>query len=129
MNMDDAVYRAIVAGLRLVAAPFDVQRSTLPDFVHLPDEVLMAVDEAFLASMLQSPEITDAQRAALLAFNAAADAVQLDEDYERAVQQVRSGPQFEQLRRLALASLHELGEQYSAPRLDGVIYLQGASET
>lgn len=37
------VYRSVVDGLRLAASPFHVQREVLPDFVHLPDEVHLAM--------------------------------------------------------------------------------------
>jgi len=47
----DPVYAQIVDGLRLAASRYKTQRDVLPEFVHLPDEVLLAVDFAYLPQL------------------------------------------------------------------------------
>lgn len=49
MNEDALIkYKNLVDSLKLIALDYEEQVKSLPDFVHVPDEIALTFDEAFL---------------------------------------------------------------------------------
>lgn len=126
MRHDD-LYSQIVDGLRLAAAPFEIQTSILPDFVHVPDEIIMGVDAGDVELLVESGRLTQAQGEALADYDRYLATGEISESYPEALADVESGEWFEALRRRARAVLELLGEDVEAPTLRGAIYV-GSSE-
>jgi uncharacterized protein Yka (UPF0111/DUF47 family) len=125
MESAGGVYRATIEGLRLQAAAFPVQREALPDFVHLPDEILNAVDTAFVAQLIGNGEVSAESMAALRQHETDIDTCEPIEDYTEALAAVESGSWFEGLRAQARKALMALDEDCTPPNLGGTTYVPG----
>ena len=128
MKREEVIYNQIIDGLRLAASPFDVQKDVLPDFVHLPDEVLNAVEYVLVPQLIEVGLITEDQARAVKEYDEFLDTLEPMEDYEGALKQMEDGSWFQELREKATALLQLLGEVYQRPTLDGVVYVKGAQQ-
>ncbi len=119
----------LVDALRLLAAPFAVQVSTLPHFVHVPDEILNSIQFGWVSQLQQSQMISQEQASALWALEAFMSTLdwkdEWNEDYELALEACRTDAWWAELRSRAMDVLGLLGEDWSRPTLDGVIYVRG----
>jgi hypothetical protein len=113
-DRETAEYRfsELVEGLRLISSNFDVQEKSLPDFVHLPDEVLNAVHLDTLGLVIEYGLVSKEQSEKVKELDAALEGIDLTADYEEMIEQMKSGADFENLRKIALNVLHSLGQQY-----------------
>lgn len=122
-------YRMLLDALRLVAAPFSVQVSVLPGFVHVPDEILEAVQFRLVSQLEQSHKLSREQASAFSALDAYMSSLdwkeEWNEDYELALEACRADPWWTELRSRAMEVLVLLGESWSRPTLDGVTYVRG----
>ena len=108
----------LLESIRLVAAPFEVQKKSLPDFVNLVDEVATTFGDAYLLV----PQLI---RAGLIS-SGAANAIKLLDDHlanMAAVTQpsraasVLTNSSWEEARTLARKALKEMGEEATIPTL------------
>ena len=126
MNDQSFVYDFLVDGLKLQAASSAVQRQLVPDFVHLPDELLNAVHVGSFPQLFREGILSDSASLAIQRYEAFLDTYVASNDYESAVAEVESGNWFEALRAHARDVLLALGEDCSEPSLDHVVYVRGA---
>lgn len=117
----------LVECARLLAADFEAQRAALPDFVHVPDELLLEFDYAVSVAWaaLEGGRITPEQHAQAVALNQACGAVVVPSDYAAALAAVRDGPEWAALRAQARALLAALGEDVRPPDLSHGTYVRG----
>ena len=121
--------RLLVDALRLVASPFNVQVSVLPDFVHVPDEILNAIQFELVLGLAHTEHLTESQAAQFDSLEAFMDTLvwrpEWDE-YPLALEAVRADPWWEELRSRARALLASLGEDHTPPTMEGIVYIRGS---
>ena len=117
--------KELVESLRLIASPYEVQCSVLPDYVHLPDEILNALTPESFDALLRHNMITEVQLDELKKYDQCLECIQLPDDYEEMLIDMQFGDQFKQLRVDALGVLSMLGEEYKKPTVSAV-YVRGS---
>ena len=126
--MIDAKYqrRLLVETTWLLAADFPIQVAALPDFVHVPDELLLEYDSAFalVPQLFEAGLLSSEQFALAEAFNTSLDALVVDEDYEVALAAVERSPEWEAVREQARVLLAALGESLCPPDMSHAIYVR-----
>jgi len=118
-------YKELIEGLRLISSDFAVQEKSLPDFVHLPDEVLNSVTLDTLRLVVEFGLISKEQFAQIEVLDSALENVELSSDYEEMIEQMKSGDDFKYLRKLALEVLISLGQPYREPSINAT-YIKGS---
>ena len=118
-------YGELIEGLRLISSDFEVQERSLPDFVHLPDEVLNAVSLDTLGLVVSTGLLSEEQYSKLQVLDKALDSIELSSDYEGMVEQMRSGDDFQKLRSLSREVLACLNQPYMEPKINA-IYVKGS---
>lgn len=118
-------YDELVEGLRLIASEFDIQERSLPDFVHLPDEILNAIDFDTLSLLVEHGLITHEQIEKIQELDCALENIVLPSDYEAMIEDMRSGDNFNTLRKMAHEVLDSLGQAYKEPTTSAV-YVKGS---
>jgi hypothetical protein len=124
MNVDEFPYKELTEGLRLMASPYDVQVASLPDFAHVPDEILNAIPSDAWNYMAEVGLISAAVLEDLRSLDSYLDEIPLPEDYEGMLSQVRCGVEFEELRTKARELLLKLGEKCQAPDFGYVVWIK-----
>jgi hypothetical protein len=129
MNSDreiaDFWYNELIEGLRLIASEFTVQENSLPDFVHLPDEVLNAVQLDTLGLVVKFKLISNEQLQKLKELDTALDEITLPSDYSEMIELMKNGDSFETLRGKALHVLQNLNCEYLEPKINAT-YVKGS---
>jgi hypothetical protein len=102
--------RLLVEALQLVASDADVQVASLPNFVHVPDEIALTYWEAYqLTDELESKRvITPDLKAEMNRLNAHFDAMSLDKSLWT-LDQLAMSPKWEETRVLARSILKRMG--------------------
>ena len=118
-------YTELIEGLRLIASSFEIQEKALPDFVHLPDEILNALPVDSFEFILEQGLISESQFSDIKTFDGSLDLIELPSDYEDMLKVMRSGQQFSESRVLALELLGKLGQKYKEPVL-GAVYIKNS---
>lgn len=124
-ELADYWYSELVDSLRLISSDFSVQERVLPDFVHVPDEVLNSFPIDSLHTIYNEGLITDEQLAQLREFDSLLDEVELPSDYEEMLEAMSSGQEFKELRAKARQLLQTLGQEYKEPQINAV-YVKGS---
>jgi len=122
----------LVDALRLVAAPFTVQVSVLPEFVHVPDEILNAIQFQLVPGLLCSKHLTEGQAAGFDSLEAFMDTLDWRPEwaeYPLALEAVQADPWWEELRSRARALLASLGEDDTPPTMEGIVYIRGSGDS
>jgi hypothetical protein len=118
----------IIEGLQcqLLAADFESQVKALPDFVHVPDEVLNEYGNSFLlAKQVPEVELIDkSQYTMMQELDNALDDVPISESYEDALEAM-SSTEWEAIRIKASDVLRSLGVEKRTPDLTHNVYVQG----
>lgn len=116
------VYPKIIEALRLVAAPPEIQLSSLPRYVHKPDEVALTFEEVMVYAkiILDNHFLTDELYERLLEIDELFNGFGKDEWTEEAMYQ--SGT-WEVVRNKANDTLKKFGEDYAAPNLYWITYV------
>ncbi len=124
MKMDsdlaDYWYGELIDSLKLISSDFSVQERVLPDFVHVPDEVLNSFPIDSLQTIFNEGLITEEQLAQLREFNTLLNEVELTSDYEEMLEAMRSSEGFKLLREKARKLLEILGQEYEKPQINAV---------
>ncbi|WP_226649499.1 hypothetical protein [Microbulbifer variabilis] len=118
-------YNELIEGLRLISSDFEVQEKSLPDFVHLPDEVLNAVSLDTLGLVVEFGLLSKEEFAQVTLLDNALESITLPLDYEEMIQQMKSGDDFKHLRKLARKVLDSLGQPYKEPSISAT-YIKGS---
>ena len=118
-------YNELVEGLRLIASEFNVQERALPDFVHLPDEVLNAVDLDTLSLVVELGLVTQEQLEKIKELDCALENIELPSDYEAMIEDMKNGDSFNTLRKIAHEVLNSVGQAYKEPATSAV-YVKGS---
>ncbi len=129
MNLaqDPNAYHRLIQSLRLIAAPFDIQRPSLPDFVVLADEIALIFDEAYEHFC---------STGGVLPADAASTAQGIDRIFEGLSgpthagfwepESLRTAAQWEVIRSQARTALAQLGTPEDRPHIDWVSYVESA---
>lgn len=125
MDIDQYLYDQLIDALRLAAAPVEVQQDVLPDFVHVPDEVLLAFEPSSIPQLESSGRLSSKLAKRLRDYDAYLETYTASESYEDQMRDLADGGWFAKLRLLARELLSELNEGYQAPKLEGVHYVPG----
>lgn len=126
MLSEDFVYTQLVDGLRLQAAPFELQRRTLPEFVHLPDEVLNAVFPDYFPQLFKRGLIPQSAGPAVDSYLTYLNGFRPYGSDDAALLELETGHWFQGLRAQATSVLTAIGQCPSAPTLAGTHYIPGA---
>jgi hypothetical protein len=114
----------LVGALRLMASPYDAQVAALPPSVALPDEVGLLFEDAY--RVLEADLLPVVVRPHLARI---ADRLQAMEERPRedlwTADALRNAPDWEELRRDAMASLNAWGIEPSAVTVDPGNYVVG----
>ena len=124
-ELADYWYGELIDSLRLISSDFSVQEKVLPDFVHVPDEVLNSFPIDSLHTIYNEGLITEEQLAQLRELDTLLDEVELPSDYEEMLEEMKSGQAFEELRKNAKKILVALGQKYEEPQINAV-YVKGS---
>jgi hypothetical protein len=124
-----AFLEGLVDALRLAAIPAAEQVKTLPDFVHVPDEVALLYDDAFrLVPQIREAELIEDDQVEVLAeldqlfeemFAAA------DQDQLWTVEAMSVDERWKRSRQIATNALAALGRSVGPPRLEGITWVPG----
>ncbi|KPZ66991.1 hypothetical protein AN944_04204 [Shewanella sp. P1-14-1] len=118
-------YEELVDSLRLISSELEVQEAVLPEFVHIPDEVLNSFPIDSLHTISNQGLISDAQLKALVEFDSLLEEIDLPSDYDDMLEMMRSGSEFRCLREKAIRLLENLGHKYEKPNINA-IYIKGS---
>lgn len=121
----------VVDALRLAALPAEQQIAFLPDFVHVPDEVALLYDDAWV----RVPWVRDA---GLLTDDQYEALARLDRHYEQmtnaaekdwlwTVEAMQGDDRWTTSRQLATDALAALGRQPAPPQFPGTAWVRGHS--
>lgn len=126
-DLDSAKYwhKELIESLRLIASEYDVQKESLPDFIHLPDEILNAIVIESFPNMLEHKLISEEQFQELMKLHAFLDEMKLPDEYDELLESLRSGKQFQNLRIRASKILNSLGFELTNPAI-GAVYVKGS---
>jgi hypothetical protein len=116
-------YEILVDALRLAAAEPETQIKSLPDFVHIPDEIALNFDDAYIykKELLIENRIS-AEMAELL------DEIHKESDFMSdnkvgwKIEDLSSSHHWKKIRETAKKLLHMMGEEIQPPKLDWVSY-------
>ena len=124
----DAWRHVLVEAARLLPADPDVQESSLPSFVHVPDALLLTFSEAFRLApgALNAGAITEEQFRLAAQLDRACAQMRVEENHRDALQSMHRFPTWARLREQASALLDALGEERLPPNLDHVVYVSAA---
>lgn len=114
----------LIQALQLVAAEADTQVSSLPSFVHIPDEIALTFDHpyTFTDKFVKDGLITGDQKRALDGLNTLFDEMTQDKELWT-LDQVRESPKWQETRILARNILRMLGQKLRRPDLSGIVYV------
>ncbi len=121
--------KALVDALRLAASPPAQQIEALPDFVHVPDEVALVYDDAFIrVPQIREADLIDDDQVQALAeldqlFDEMSDATDTDQLWT--IEAMSTDERWLRSRQLAAKALARLGRPVGRPRLDGITWVQG----
>lgn len=119
----------VVDALRLAALPADQQAAALPDFVFVPDEVVLLYEDAWLLVPLirNAGLISDEQFDSLSRLDQHFEEMSnaRDKDSLLTVEAMIHDDRWKASRRLAEEALRALGATPGSPRFDGVTWIRG----
>jgi hypothetical protein len=124
-----AFLEGVVDALRLVAIPPAEQIAALPDFVHVPDEIVLLYDDAFkLVPQIREAGLIDEDQVEVLAeldrlFNDMS--VAADKDHLWTVEAMSADERWETSRQIAANALAALCRSVSPPRFEGITWIPG----
>jgi len=121
----DAKVEMLVDALRLMASPSNVQLEILPDFVAVPDEVVLRVDDAYV--VLHPTELPTKVHQEMRSILDLIERLPLESAEQWDPATLNSAP-FLELRRLANVALQTLGARYEKPTLQGTTYVRGPGD-
>jgi hypothetical protein len=113
-------YGELIEGLRLISSEFEVQERRLPEFVHLPDEVLNAVSLDTLGLVVSAGLLSKEQYSKVQVLDEALENIELPSDYEEMIEQMKSGDDFKALRLHARDLLTCLNQPYMEPNISAI---------
>lgn len=125
MKKQDPVYDILVNGLRVVASPYERQKKFFPEFVHLPDEVINAVEYIYAKQLRRNKMISEKVYAAFEEYDLYLDTMPTFKDYSEAVIELEKGSWFNELRRKAVNLLELMDEPLVEPKLDNITFVRG----
>jgi len=118
-------YKELIEGLRSMASTFEVQKNSLPDFVHLPDEVMNALPVDSFESLRKQGLLSLEEHENVKSFDENLDQMEIPDEYEELLEEMRTGQQFQTLRIEAKCLLEALGHKYREPKVNA-IYVQSS---
>jgi hypothetical protein len=115
----------IIESIQLLAADYDTQVKSLPDFVHVPDEVLLEYGDSFLLAkqVLVAGLIDASQYVRMQELCDAIDDIAVPAQYDEALAAMKSHPSWQVLRSKAADVLRALGIEKRPPDLSHITYV------
>ena len=114
----DEYFEIIIESLQLMAADYDTQIDILPTFIHVPDEIALIFDEAHLCALELKGEglINEQQELGLARIDQRLDDMSNNEGLWT-LDQLKSSPQWSELRGLALEVMASFGLTKKRPNI------------
>ncbi len=119
------LYNKLVQCLRLVASPYEVQISLLPNFIDIPDEIALFFDDVFLTIPQLKIEYLFSPNT-LLKINEVNELFESmsEEKFFWELEELKNNKSWEKSRELALSVLKLLNEPYEKPNLDFITWVK-----
>ena len=122
--MENAIYKQLIQSLNLAASPASIQISSLPNFVHVPEEVALIYNDSYL----MIPQLSDTLSESVIKM-----LNELDLLFEKmsnnkslwTIECLKHDIDWENIRRLSMLILVELGESYTEPNIEGFSWING----
>ena len=118
-------YNNLVQSLRLAASPYEIQITSMPAFVEIPDEIALLFSDAYLmAPNLQEDGMISSQ--ALIMLNELEKELnEMSEDKSLwTLESLQKNSLWSKIRGIARTILTELKEPYDKPNLDFVDWVK-----
>ena len=128
MKREEKFFEMLIDALYLLAADYQTQEKTLPDFVFLPDEVISIFSEAYLLfpQLIDAGMVNDSQINSLKIIS---DLIKemggKKEQNIWSVEAMRNHPDWNRLRSFARSALAEFGKTLIPPHLGWISYVKG----
>ena len=129
MNCEQQYLAQLLQATQLLAADYSTQRSLLPDFVHLPDELALIYGDAILLldQIIQTELITTHQAVLFREIDGLLDSME-QQKYLWTEDALLSQAEWNTVRHKARNLLDSLGELVQTPNLTFIEYLPGTVE-
>ena len=124
---DKNIFEKLIQSLQLLAADYNVQKESLPDFVHVPDEVILTFNEAFMCidQLFDDNLITKKQKDELSKLDRFLSKFDKFGAYPSALKSLESSQEWKDIRKKSLEILKSLGYKKEKPNLFWVQYVEG----
>lgn len=118
-------FRRLIEALRLLSASYDVQKSSLPDFVHVPDELALIFDDCFLLiqQFIETEKINDDQITKLRAIDQTLHHMTKSRGVWT-LEGLETMPEWQEVRYLARLALDSFSKTYKSPDLYWLQYVK-----
>lgn len=118
----------LIQSLQLLAADYQTQLRIFPSFVHVPDELALTFDDAFLlVEQTQRVELLNEQQAGSLhQLDELLSAMSDESESLWTLDALQHSPEWQHIRCLAKALLAAFGIPQQAPTLAGLTYITAA---
>lgn len=119
------LYNNLLQSLRLVAAPPEIQISSMPQFVSLPDEIALTFNDAYLISS----QLVDENIISIQAFLLLKELSELFDNMSQdkslwTLQKLENDNSWKLSRQLAIKVLQELDEPFGRPNLNYINWVK-----
>jgi len=126
------LWASLVDSLQLLAADYETQRETIPNFAHLPDELALIYSESLLCIERHTDELVDSGS---LSESALQKLRELDDTLEHmsgkpslwTIDALIHSSEWQQVRERAREILRQLGIPLSPPKLDWISYIRASA--
>jgi hypothetical protein len=126
----DQFWARLVDALQLLAADYETQREAIPNFAHLPDELVLIYSESLLCIEQHTDELVD-----FLSGSALQKLRELDDTLARmsgkpslwTIDALTHSSEWQQVRERAREILRQLGVPLSPPKLDWISYIESSA--
>lgn len=133
MSNEEAFLSRMIETLKLLACGYEDQKASLPDYVHLPDELVISFSEAYLLfeQVVDAGLVSQDQIEKVQAVEALFDTMQKNRavDDPWTYEAVQSGENWRRVRALAQDALGAFGVTELHHNLSWATYVPGANKT
>jgi hypothetical protein len=125
MSNDQLFYNRMIEVLKLLAADYQIQISSFPNYVQIPDEIALSFEDVYIFSnnLKDSGMINEEQKAKLDYLN-----IQLDEMSENkslwGLESLKEAQEWQEIRKLAVELIMLLGKTLERPDLSWLTFIE-----
>ena len=133
MNKDTCFLEIMLQAILLLALEYEDQASSFPEFVCLPDEVVLTFDEAYrlFDQVIDANLVTEAQIAAIKTIDCFIQGMDSKKDAENiwTLEAMKTSPDWQRLRILARNTLPLFNVTETKPNLDWLTFIPGKKDS